>query len=164
MDKQRADYGASDKMIKFQNFNMALFLGCCMVALSILVAGLVIARQIPDSLHGSLHGSFSGTLIDSGGSFREFMSEWEAANFLMISDRELERIIESGELSGTYAVFQVERIILRASERSREWVVGGAIAEFAVPERIEYDTVIVDQRVFSRERLAEWLLNRMDGQ
>jgi hypothetical protein len=162
MDEQITKIPA--KSNKFQNFNFALFLGCCMVALSIFIAGLLIARQLPDSLHGNFHGSFSGTLTDSGSSFREFMSEWEAANFLMMSQAELEVIIESGELRGTYTVFQVERNVLRDPERSGEWAIGGNFAEIEMPRRVEFDTILACQRVFSRERLSEWLLGRIDAQ
>lgn len=125
-------------------------------------AGFMISRSMPDSFHGSLHGSFSRTLTESGDSFREFMSEWEVASFLGLLHEEFESLIETGELRGTYTGFQVERNVWRPLQPAPEAQVGsGGVA--AAPQRIENDTVIVDQRVFSREKLTEWLLGRMDA-
>ena len=163
-----SDYETSEKK-KVQSFNTALFLGCCIMALSILISAIVIANNLPNSLHGNLHGNLTGTFIDGGGSFREFMSEWEAARFLGLWHEDLESIIESGELSGTYTIFQVERNIMVGY--SREWStaddvfgVAGAVSPVVEPPPLVWETVIVDHRVFSRERLTEWLLERMNGQ
>jgi hypothetical protein len=145
---------------KSLKFNWALFLGCCVIALSIYSAGGRIATRIPHSLHGNLHGNFSGTLTGNNDSFQEFMSEWEAARFLGMSRDEFTNIVATGELSGTYTVFQVERTVWNSS--------GGFVVTMhgsdglAAVQPIEQETVIVDHRVFSRERLVEWLLNRMD--
>ena len=133
MDKQTIDSqaignGASAKGGMFQNFGFSLFLGCCVVALGIIIAGLIIARQIPDTLHGSLHGSFSGTLMDGADSPREFMSKWEAARFLMMTYEQLGSLIDSGELNGTYAVFQVEEHVWRMVEHPGEAIGGNIVA------------------------------------
>ena len=149
----------------FQNPNIVLFLGCCVVALGIVIAGFVIAGQIPDVMHGSLHGSFSGTLVDGGGSQREFMSEWEAAGFLLMTIEQFRSLAESGELTGTYAVFQVERYVWEwevlefYAERAG---VGSDVGAMPVPAQVIAGTVIEDHRVFSRERLSEWLIARME--
>ena len=157
-----SDYETSEKK-KAQSFNTALFLGCCIMALSILISSIVIANNLPNSLHGNLHGNLTGTFIDGGDSFREFMSEWEAARFLGLWHEDLESIIESGELSGTYTIFQVERNIMVAY--SGEWITDHRVAHAVVePRPLVWETVIVDHRVFSRERLTEWLLERMNGQ
>ena len=150
-----------NKNEKRNSFNWALFLGFCIMALSIYVAGHTIAGSIPSTLGGN----FSGTLMNSGGGFSssEFMSEWEVASFLRISHEDLTRIIESGELDGTYTVFQVESSVMRRN--SEEWLVEhrGDTAEARVSESVEYDNVIIDQSIFSRERITEWLHARMDN-
>jgi hypothetical protein len=147
---------------KVYNFNLSLFLGCGLIALSILIAGLVIARKMPDSLHGNLSGSFSGVLTDgSGSSAREFMSEWEAAAFLTIPYDDFMVIAESGELDGVFAVFEVHRTELRAWHEHVEQAAGGGPSEIELPQRVEYVTILTKQRVFSREKLAEWVLGRM---
>jgi len=141
------------------NFNWALLLGLCVVAISIYLTGSLIAGQMPHSLHGH----FSGTLMDGGRgvSDQEFMSEWAAAHFVGLSHEEFAVIVESGELAGTYTVFQIERMVMIRRGEYERYVVADGVAE--MPVRIEYDTIVVDHRVFSRERLAEWLLGRMDG-
>ena len=159
------DNQTSNKSGRLQNFNTALFLGCCVVALSIFATGHVIASRLPHSLHGNLHGSFSGTLTDGAGSFREFMSEWEAADFLLMSHEEFERIIQSGELEGTYTTFQTERYVARVSEIDDDWP-AGSIPTGPVPTplpRVEHVAEVVDMRIFSRERLTHWLFERMDN-
>ena len=140
-------------------FNLALFLGLCVVALSIFLAGSNIANNIPQSLHGHFSGNFSGSFADSS-SNQEFMSEWLAASFLGLSPDEFAALIDSGELSGTYAVFQVERMIFRPWDGSERAFTSPGIAE--APVRIEYDTVLMYHRIFSRERLSQWLLERMN--
>ena len=165
MNEQTTDYGTTSGRNR-QNFNWALFLGCAVFALSIFIVGLVIAGKIPNSLHGNLSGSFSGTLIDGGNSSpREFMSEWEAAHFLMIPHDDLMKLIEAGELKGAYTVFQVEREVWSSAEDEEPITqrVDGNTIMTEVPQRIEYDTIIVDQLVFSRDRLTEWMLARMGG-
>jgi hypothetical protein len=97
---------------------------------------------------------------NSGNSFREFMSEWELATFLMMSHEELEQIIESGELNGMYTVFQVERTFWQTVNDSETWVIDG-IATAEIPQRIELETIIIDHRIFSRDKITEWLLERM---
>ena len=145
----------------FQNPNMALFYGCCIIALGIVIAGLVIARQIPDVMHGSLHGSFSGTLIDGGGSQREFMNEWEAAGFLSMTIEQFRSLVESGELGGTYAVFQVEQYVWDHEIHEFHAEPAGA-APAPTPMPVIASTVIEDHRVFSREKLTKWLHERME--
>jgi len=143
-----------------QKLNWALFLGCCVVAISIFAAGQAIANRLPHTMHGNFSGSLtSHASFDS--SDREFMSDWQAAAFIGMSWEEFESIVESGELSGTYTAFQVERQVWRRWEDTTEWI----IEDPTIPARpipMEYDIVTVDHRVFSRERLAEWLLSRMD--
>ena len=152
-----------------QRFNWAIFLGCCVIALSIHSSGHRIAGRIPHSLHGH----FSGALTDGNFTAREFMSDWEAANFLLMDHSEFIRIVESGELSGTYTVFQVERREWWSEEiyehmRNRY----GDVYEAVIPDRYpiahslpsSYEVVFTaDHRVFSRELLAEWIMRRIDN-
>ena len=150
-----------------RGFNLAIFLGCCvlafsiyMLAVSIRSAGVRIATSIPHASTVHHHG----IPLQASAPDREFMSEWEAASFLAMDHSEFARIIESGELSGTYAVFQVERELWRPADIDPdEWRnYSGAVQ---VPVRVEvYDIVIGDHRVFSRERLTEWLMSRIDNE
>ena len=159
MNEQANDYEVPAKDDKQSNFNWALFWGCCVISLSIFLsiifAGLMIAGQMPQSLHGH----FAGTLVDGGNHPPgEFMSEWSAARFIEMTHEEFTGIIESGELSGTYTVFQVEREVWLPWDDYMLWDADLA----TVP--VEYEIVTVDHRVFSRERLVEWLQQRIDNQ
>jgi len=158
-------------------FNWALLIGCFAIALGIFLAGGRIADRIPHSMHGSFHGNFStGTHFSEP---REFMSEWEAASFVMMGQAQFNALIQSGELQGTYTVFQVEEQQWHWDDQwhfvegawSREvQVFPPAISVDASgwttpmpPRPMEYEMVIVDLRVFSRERLTAWLMERIDG-
>ena len=162
MENLNENSGNNQNQSPPRGFNWALLLGCCAIALAIYLSGSRISSRIPHVIHGNfttpfVQGSF-------GADDREFMSEWDAARFIMVNPDEFHGIIESGELSGTYTVFQVER---REWRIPREFIerAGVGVFEFeaAVPVQQEYDIVITDHRVFSRERLTEWLHNRMDA-
>jgi len=162
MDEQRTNIEIPESPSIFRGFNWGLFLGFCVVAVSIYMAGSLIAGRMPASLHGQLHGNFSWSLVDGGGGLQsEFMSEWQAAHFLMIPHENLERLIEAGELVGIYTVFTVEHRERRPVVGRSEVMSDGTVLK-EVPMPTEYDIVLVEQRVFSRERLAEWLLARID--
>ena len=100
----------------FHNFNTALFLGCCVIATSILLASSFISEQIPTVLQGNLNGNFSIISNDAVSTAGKFMSEWEAANFLTLSRETLELLINSGELAGTYTIFEGEERVFRQPE------------------------------------------------
>jgi len=106
-----------------KNFNLSLFLGCCVISIGIIVAGFVIANQLPPVISGS----FSGYVTDGTQQFGEYMSEYEASAFLgMITDDFIE-FVQSGELKGTY-------------------------------------TVVQENYVFSKDKLAEWMKNRIENE
>jgi len=161
-------------------FNWALFLGCCVVALSIVSAGHTIANRIPHTLMGSL----TGTLASGTGAAvsQDFLSHWEAPSFLRMEPSDFDDLLESGALEGTYASFQTYRTVIIRSDINTvpgaptpaprvfyssdaavldSWMVERAgLGEGAL---FETETIIYNHRVFSRERLTEWLHNRMEG-
>ena len=146
-----------------QTFNIALFLGLCVVAISIFAAAQSLAGRMPFMLHGNftsqIHGSHTTDFLQN-----EFLSQWEAASFLRLDSTEFMSLLETGELTGTYTVFVVER---------EEWVwdrpidgvnpVDRPVPVRPIEERMLANTVTVEHRIFSRERLVEWLQERIDG-
>jgi len=153
-----------------KRFNWALLLGCCAIALSIYIVGNNIANRIPHTMHGSFHGS----LMDGSVNEQEFMSEWQAALFLTIDYETLNRLVEAGELAGTYTIFQEYRVVWHTPAwwyaddgerqlRMEQMEQSGMAPMPVVPVPQEAEWVLFDTRVFSRERLTEWLLNRMDS-
>jgi len=174
------------KKTPLDGFNTALFLGCLVIALGIYFAGWHIANTLA---HGIPWFAIGGS---SGGSFQNFhtqnepntfMTEWEAARFLGLEWEHdaFDALIESGELSGTYTAFQVERVdwhnwegeywmwsgddyVHEMRVRESHWEAQEITAP-PVPVLIpaERALIIVDHRVFSRERLTEWMMARIDG-
>lgn len=148
-------------------FNWPLLIGLTFIAISIFAAGHSIATRMPHTFHGHMSGHITGGGESSAP--RDFMSEWEAASFLSMNHDELLSIMRTGELNGTYTIFQVER---------REWfwpergdinhgnpnsVMLAPAPVFPNEVSMEYIIISSDHIVFSRERLSEWLLSRIDN-
>jgi Fe2+ transport system protein B len=85
-----------------KNFNLSLFLGCCVISIGIVIAGLFIAYHLPFVISGS----FSGTITNGTQQFGDFLSEYEASAFLNMNTDDFIIFIRSGELEGTYTVIQ----------------------------------------------------------
>lgn len=147
-----------------KNFNWALFIGCCLIALAILSAGMRIASHIPHNLTSHIHG-FSGHVSSTNNDHPDFMNNWQAAMYLSLDFDEFQSLVNSGELSGTYASFEVERRIWVRPADDTLWEVDNdamtAARPVLVPVPTEYEIVNDIHRVFSRERLAEWLNNKI---
>ncbi|MCL2279214.1 MAG: hypothetical protein FWC20_07400 [Oscillospiraceae bacterium] len=164
MDNQTLDNEKTMQHESASKLNLALLFGLCVIAISILIVGFFIARRIPQTLHGN----FSGMLMDGGVAVREFMTdEWEVASFIGIWEEDLIALIESGELDGTFTVFEVERTVfdfdqwsLEPDQRSLE---SNEPIQVPTPTINEGETTTEYLRVFSRERLKDWLLARMDS-
>jgi hypothetical protein len=146
-----------------RRFSWALLIGCCVIALAILDAGVRISRRIPHTMQGNFHGALHG----AGGfaEVGEFMSDWQAASFLLMEYDTFLQLLQEGEFGGTYTVFRVEqrqwrRAVFEEHVREAEEA-GRPIPVTPVPT--EYDIVIVDHRIFSRARLTEWLEDRIGG-
>ncbi|MCL1882904.1 MAG: hypothetical protein FWF81_04025 [Defluviitaleaceae bacterium] len=164
-----------------KNFNWALLIGCVIIALfvsfAIRSAADTISRHMPNSLHGNFHGSLTSHAQSEP---REFMSLWEAANFISMNSDEFTRVLESGELSGTYTTFQVERLVWTRNYHPFMSEDGTFSFDYSRPVPVEpvragnmsiqmigpgdtYEIVIEDHRVFSREKLTDWLNNRIQN-
>jgi len=162
MEQQTNKHEEAPKRVNIQSFNFALFLGFCVLSISIFAAGNNIAARMTNSMHGH----FSGTLM-SGNNFaneREFLTEWEAAHFIGMNQAEFITIVESGELAGAYTVFQLERTVWNHPAMPEGFYATGELEQQTPPVQIEVYTAPFEHRVFSRERLSDWLLSRIDNQ
>ena len=141
------------------SLNLALLLGLCAIAISILIVGALIARRIPQQILGN----FSGMLVNENVAVHEFMTdEWEVARFIGIWEEDLVALVESGELDGTFTVFEVERTVFDFD--FDQWTLeSNEPVEIPAPAISEGETTTEYLRVFSRERLKDWLLARMDS-
>ncbi|MCL2388120.1 MAG: hypothetical protein FWC89_11335 [Defluviitaleaceae bacterium] len=169
-------------MSEGRHFNWALLLGCFAIAFGIFLAGVTIASHIPHQLSVPWHSQSFHNQPPQHVEPQEFMTEWEAAIFLSISHFDFRTLVELGELSGTYAAFEVERRVLwpvvigsnsdmvmydhRIFGFAGEVIhsrLGSEIVppRIASPHEIEHEIVMEYHRVFSREKLTEWLNNRI---
>ena len=156
-----------DAKIVVPRFSGVLFLGFCVIAIAILIAGNIIANRLPSTLHGNFHGSLhsANTHVPED---REFMNEWQAANFLGLWHEDLIQLIDSGELAGTYTTFHVyrqdwsfgiDRYELISSMRDDNGTTAERPIEVREPERLA-----TTQRIFSRDQLTKWMNNRINMQ
>lgn len=99
-----------------KNFNLSLFLGCCIISIGIVIAGLLIAYHLPPVISGS----FSGTITDGTPQFGDYLSEYEASAFLSMNTNDFIIFIQSGELQGTYTVIQGNNVF--SKEKLSQWV------------------------------------------
>jgi len=178
----------------------ALFFGLCILAVSIYFASSNIASSMSHITFGSF--PMPHIIQNTPTEPSEFMTDWQAANFLSINEHQLISLIEAGELQGTYTIMEIEQInwwwpddhfnrghfYQEQDPFAREGQGGGGgIATVAPPPRqvqymyhsldlnltmfdygmpyygAEYEIVLVDHRLFSRERLAQYMLDRIDA-
>lgn len=164
------------------SFNWALLIGCALIALTLNGLGSGITSSVhnlANAIHIALQGNFYGSVNHLQAEPPEFMTQWQAASFLTMRYEEFGELIQSGELSGTYTLFQVNRRIWQSD--TPLFIVGDMTIQAPgvlpmAPVRIEdgrtlrviqddakYEIVIENHRVFSRELLTEWLNNRILG-
>ena len=110
-----------------KNFNLSLFLGCCAISIGVIVAGYLIASKLPDYISGNFSGTLTGNINEYGQTDIEYLSVYEVSGYLRIGYDNLNKLIESGELNGTY-------------------------------------TIIEGSIVFSKEKLSEWMKNRIENE
>lgn len=82
-----------------KNFDISLFLGCCVISIGIIIAGWLISKELPDTTH--VPSSLAVTTTDSAyGQFGEYLSEYQVAAYLGITNEDVTALIEAGELDG----------------------------------------------------------------
>ncbi|MCL1862134.1 MAG: hypothetical protein FWF78_01035 [Defluviitaleaceae bacterium] len=150
-----------------KKFNWSVFLGFCVAAVILSFAIANAAATISSHLSNAAHTiamQNNHLMHQPATQDNEFMNEWEAARFLTFSFDEFNALLQSGVLYSTYAEFEVERRVF-ARHDGTMWLPQVMSAEPAVqvaaPVPIEYETITGVHRVFSRERLTEWLNNRI---
>lgn len=112
-----------------KRFNFSIFLGCCAISIGIIIASMIIAGRLPETFSGTLNGTISdsSSLYGNSNEFEEYLVEFGVTEFCHIDMDELDNLIKSGELKGTY-------------------------------------TTVNGTHIFSRDKLSEWLINRMESE
>jgi hypothetical protein len=158
-----------------KNFNWAVLIGSVIISVALFVAISEGARRIAFRLPGAgvcrcEHKQFFQPLPPG-----EFMLEGHARSFLSMDRQIFNELLQAGELSGTYAVFPQERrrrvyhstftldpdVLVVPDDMVFGEVLPGAAQESETT--FEYQTYTHYHRVFSREKLTEWLNNRITG-
>ncbi len=78
-----------------KNFNLSLFLGCCVIGISIIISGILISSNLPGTT--LVPSNLAVTTSNSESGFKDFLSEYEVAGFLSINTEDVFNLIASGE-------------------------------------------------------------------
>lgn len=102
-----------------KNFDISLFLGCCVISAGIIIAGWLISKELPETTH--VPSSLAVTTTDSAyGQFGEYLSQYEVAAYLGITDEDVASLIKSGELDGVSTKLGANYVFLKS--KVDEWM------------------------------------------
>lgn len=80
-----------------KNFDLSLFLGCCIIGSSIIISSIIISKNLPATTH--VPSDLSITTSNAVPEFTDFLSESQVGAFLSISDEDVSTLITSGEFN-----------------------------------------------------------------
>ena len=93
------------------------FLGCCVIAAAIVVSGAIIANKLPET--AQFPSSLSVSTSDGTQQFGDYLSTYEASDYLHIAHNSLMDLIRSGELDE--AIYKVGEDYIISRQVLREW-------------------------------------------
>ncbi len=102
-----------------KNCDISLFLGCCVISAGIVISGWLISKELPDTTH--VPSSLAVTTTDSAyGQFGEYLSQYEVAAYLGITDEDVTSLIKSGELDGVSTKLGANYVFVKS--KVDEWM------------------------------------------
>ena len=102
-----------------KNFDMSLFLGCCVISIGIIIAGWLISKELPDTTR--VPSNLAVTTTDVAyGQFGEYLSEYQLAAYLGITNEDVIALIKSGELEGVSTKLGQNYVFVKSKED--EWM------------------------------------------
>ncbi len=101
-----------------KNFNLSQFLGCCVISVGIVVAGWLISQELPDTTR--VPSSLSVTTKTMDELYGNYLSEYEVAAYLSIAEEDVDALLRTGKLDGTYMV--AGESLMFSREKLDEWV------------------------------------------
>lgn len=101
-----------------KNFNLSQFLGCCVISIGIVVAGWLISKELPNTTQ--VPSVLSVTTQTRDEQFGNYLSKYEVAAYLGITDDDVNKLFNAGELKGTYVEAGENYIFIR--EKLDGWV------------------------------------------
>ena len=113
-----------------KNLNSSLLLGCCIISIGIIIAGVLVSNSIPPMISGN----FSGSFISDGYDYSDYFDEYEAASFICMYEDNTDaididsfrKLVGTGELDWTFTsingnkVFSKEKLSLWLDIRVQE--------------------------------------------
>ena len=85
-----------------KNFNLSQFLGCCVISIAIIISGWLISKELPNTTQVPSNLSVTTKTMDER--YGNYLSKYEVAAYLNITDEDVDTLLNSGELEGTYTV------------------------------------------------------------
>ena len=101
-----------------KNEGLFHFLGCCVIAASIVVSGAIIANKLPET--AQFPTSLSVSTSDGTHQFGDYLSTYEASAYLGIATDSVMELIQSGELDS--AIYKVDKDYIISKQALQEWV------------------------------------------
>ncbi|NLB42132.1 MAG: helix-turn-helix domain-containing protein [Clostridiales bacterium] len=78
-----------------KNFNLSVFLGCCVIGISIIISGILVSNNLPETTQ--VPSNLAVTTSSSVSEFADFLSQYEVSAFLKVSDEDVSDLIASDE-------------------------------------------------------------------
>lgn len=94
------------------------FLGCCVIAVAIVISGYMISNKIAQI--PKFPNSLSVSTQDSSQQYGDYLTMYEAAAYLGISDTDVNDLINSGKLDST--IYKDGEICIISKQALQEWV------------------------------------------
>lgn len=91
----------------------------CSGSVGIVIAGLLISKELPETTH--VPSSLAVTTTDSAyGQFGEYLSQYEVAEYLGITAEDVVSLIKSGELAGVSTKLGANYVFVKS--KVDEWM------------------------------------------
>lgn len=94
------------------------FLGCCVIAVAIVISGYMISNKIAQI--PKFPNSLSVSTQDSSQQYGDYLTVYEAAAYLGVSDTDVNNLINSGKLDS--AICKVGESYIISKEDLQKWV------------------------------------------
>lgn len=101
-----------------KNFNLSHFLGCCVISVGIIIAGWLIGNGLPGTTQ--VPSILSVITQEQDEMYGKYLSKYQVAPYLGISEDDVDKLLKSGDLEGTYTEAGENHIFSR--EKLDEWV------------------------------------------
>jgi len=104
-----------------KNDGLLKFFGDCVIGVAIIVAGCIIAFNLPDTTQVPSNLSVNTQSVQ--GQFGDYLSRYEVSSYLGITSDEADRLIESGAMDS--AIYKVGETYIISKSALQEWVESG---------------------------------------